>query len=105
MRIEVINSKLGKSEAINDILNIEEEFDIRNRRVLTVFQDSVALTLSDISEKFGFPIEKISVYDDTKDNGEVLVIDYTNYHSLFTANVSLGKNNGVSNRYTVFKFI
>lgn len=105
MRIEVINSKLAKSENINDILSIEEEFDIGNRRVLTVSQDSVALTLSDISEKFGFPIEKISVYDDTKDKGEALVIEYTDYHSLFTANVSLGKNNGASNRHTVFKFI
>ena len=63
------------------------------------------MSISDISEKFGFPIEKISVYDDTKDKGEVLVIEYTDYHSLFTANVSLGKNNGASNKHTVFKFI
>ena len=105
MKIELINTKLAKSETINDIINIEEEIDIDRQKVLSVSQDDVGYHLSEILDRYKFPIEKIVVYDDMKDGVENVLLEYTDYHSLLTTNTSLRKVNGTLAKQTLYKFV
>lgn len=105
MKIELINTKLAKSETINDIINIEEEIDIDRQKVLSVSQDDVGYHLSEILDLYKFPIEKIVVYNDMKDGVENVLLEYTDYHSLLTTNTSLRKVNGTLAKQTLYKFV
>ena len=105
MKIELINSKLAKSETINDIINIEEEIDNDRQKVLAVSQNDVGYKLFELLELYKFPIEKIVVYDDMKDGVENVLLEYTDYHSLLTANTSLRKVNGTLAKQTLYKFV
>lgn len=105
MKIELINTKLAKSETINNIINIDEEIDNDRQKVLAVSQEDVGYQLMELLELYKFPIEKIVVYDDMKDGVENVLLEYTDYHSLLTASVSLRKVNGELAKQTLYKFV
>ena len=105
MKIELINTKLAKSETIDNIINIDEEIDNDRQKVLAVSQEDAAHQLMEILGSYKFPIEKIVVYDDMKDGIENILLEYTDYHSLLTANVSLRKVNGELAKRTLYKFV
>lgn len=105
MKIELINTKLAKSETIDNIINIDEEIDNDRQKVLAVSQEDAAHQLMEILDRYKFPIEKIVVYDDMKDGVENILLEYTDYHSLLTANVSLRKVNGELAKQTLYKFV
>nr|DAK74538.1 MAG TPA: hypothetical protein [Caudoviricetes sp.] len=99
MKANIINTKLAKNESIQKVTNIYENHNGLDDFVLYIESDDIE-NLNDIANRLSFPIEKVMICND---NDEMLT-EYTNYHALVDANVSVYSEDNKLIQKTSYRF-
>ena len=114
MRAEIINSKLGKTINIDNIINIYDNASTFDKSLTIITPMNGTDSAENLFNSLSFPIEKIVVYDNvtTKNSENVEEAheekkkEYTEYHTIesFLNNLSIGGMYNV-NSTTSYRFI